>query len=313
MVADVLRDSAAPISLYLQVERGKSADLEVVARASLALAAAIKEVAFRLDPSVEVRVELISGTEGSLFLNSIIRTLRDKAKERPIAAMIAATVLGWFGSYTFNELLDELRDARVEITDEQIEEIARRSAEYGARGEGQPQAAEIYRELSQDPAIEAAGAALRPDKKPRHVVPRSEFPDKIRKAEFALVPVEETPKRRTRQRRLTLIIVSMVLEHGQRRWKLRSFEGEYGYVIRDKQFLDDLLTGKRIVPTVEGVQMDALIETSDVWTGLAWKPVENVVVQVFDIVLPQVQTELMLTPPKKQEKRRRKKTRPNSQ
>ncbi|MDB5695099.1 MAG: hypothetical protein JWN21_642, partial [Sphingomonas bacterium] len=51
-------DRFAPISLYIDLEEGELADLEIVSRAAIAWAEAIREAAFILDPTVEVRVEL---------------------------------------------------------------------------------------------------------------------------------------------------------------------------------------------------------------------------------------------------------------
>src|ERR1041385_2963429 len=65
--------TALPISLYIDLERGQKADLEAVARASLAFAATIRDIAFVLDPSVDIRVELASGTESSLSLKPVLR------------------------------------------------------------------------------------------------------------------------------------------------------------------------------------------------------------------------------------------------
>lgn len=145
------------------------------------------------------------------------------------------------------------------------------------------------------------------------MVPRSEFPERA-KAEFALAPPDaEMPKRRVRQRRQTVIIISPVLLHGDRRWKLRSYEGEFGASMRDQRFLDDVLSGRRTLPTVEGVQLDVLIETVDVWTGLAWLPAEHSVLQVFEIVPPAIQSELTLVPPKQDKKGRRKHNDPNKE
>jgi hypothetical protein len=94
--------------------------------------------------------------------------------------------------------------------------------------------------------------------------------------------------------------------HGDRKWKLRSHEGEFGASIKDARFLDDVLSGRRPMPAVEGVQMDAIIETTDVWTGLAWQPAEHGVLQVFEVTAPATQTELTLIPPKESKKRTRK-------
>src|SRR5947208_9697632 len=87
----------APVSLYLDLQPGQKVDLEVAARAALAFAAAIRETAYIFDPSMTVRVELLSGTDGSLSLNSLIRSikLRDLVtRKRLIALAITATL--WF-------------------------------------------------------------------------------------------------------------------------------------------------------------------------------------------------------------------------
>jgi hypothetical protein len=68
----------APLSLYLDLKPGLKADLEVTARAALAFASAIREVAYVIDPALELRIELESGTDGSLCLNAILRAVRPK-------------------------------------------------------------------------------------------------------------------------------------------------------------------------------------------------------------------------------------------
>lgn len=65
----------APVSLYIDLEEGRRANLESVARAAVAFAAAVRETAFVLDPSMSVRVELVDSTEGSVSLNALIRSL----------------------------------------------------------------------------------------------------------------------------------------------------------------------------------------------------------------------------------------------
>ncbi len=71
----------APISVYLDLEAGRVADMEVVARAALAFSAAVKDLAYVIDPGLDLRIELQSGTEGSLNLNTILRNLKDHKGE----------------------------------------------------------------------------------------------------------------------------------------------------------------------------------------------------------------------------------------
>jgi len=82
MIAGIVVPDAL-VSLYLDIEPGQKADLEVVARAALAFDVAVKELAYILDPGLELRVELESGTEGTLSLNSIIRPIKTIGERSP--------------------------------------------------------------------------------------------------------------------------------------------------------------------------------------------------------------------------------------
>ena len=87
------------ISLYLDLVPGQKADLEVVARAALAFSAAVKEAAFILHPGMEITLELQSGTEGSLSLNTIIRWVKATAvPDRATLRALGYLVLVWFAA-----------------------------------------------------------------------------------------------------------------------------------------------------------------------------------------------------------------------
>jgi hypothetical protein len=70
--------STEPLSLYLDLEQDTKADLEVVANASLALASMLKEIAHIIDPSIDISIELDSGTSGSLSLNTLINIVKER-------------------------------------------------------------------------------------------------------------------------------------------------------------------------------------------------------------------------------------------
>lgn len=88
------------ISLYVALEPGTKADLEVIARASLEFAATLREVAYVIDPSIDLRIEIESGTPGSLSLNSVLRFL--KVTDRKGRLNIKAIALG-VGAFFFHE------------------------------------------------------------------------------------------------------------------------------------------------------------------------------------------------------------------
>jgi hypothetical protein len=54
---------SSPISLYLDLEDGHNASLVVIAKASLAFANAVEELAFIMEPGINVTIEFVSGTQ----------------------------------------------------------------------------------------------------------------------------------------------------------------------------------------------------------------------------------------------------------
>jgi hypothetical protein len=77
-VPTALSDGIEPFSLYLELEEGRLLDIEVAAKIALALGAAIREAAFIIDPSIDIKIELVSGTEGSFSFNTFIKSLNPK-------------------------------------------------------------------------------------------------------------------------------------------------------------------------------------------------------------------------------------------
>src|SRR5438874_1636491 len=124
--------AAAPVSLYIDLEDGQKPDLEVIARASLAFAAAIRETAHITDPSIAVRVELISGTDGSLSLNTAIRAVRAASARvvtRESLIAVAATVATWFTleteKWAYEKILDHVTgmEAGLHLTEAELDRI----------------------------------------------------------------------------------------------------------------------------------------------------------------------------------------------
>lgn len=271
------------ISLYIDLAPGHRADLEVVARASLAYSAAIKEVAYVLDPSLEIRVEVISGTEGSLSLNSIIRSIKDRADRRTLKA-IGLIVLGWFAndlrSYGVSEVLDSLLkpEVTVTLTQDDIDQIARQVSKALETHLAKRHVEVVFRELERDPAVKGVGATRTPGARPDNIIPRDRFRERGGLDNFT----EETPRRRARCSQERVTLVSPVLLPGQRKWRFSFHEGEFGATIKDPEFLDSVLFG-RSIPMAAGIQMDVLLETKEEFQGGVWIVKERNVLHVFGI------------------------------
>ena len=262
-----------PVSLYLDLEPGQRADLEVVARTSLAFAAALKELAYVLDPSIEVRVELQSGTEGSLSLNSIIRVVR-RTTSKPISLKaLAATVLIWFANdirtYGVIETLNHVFKPAYHLSDDDIQKIAA-EVERALRGNvAGTQVRQVYRELQGDPAIKGVGATITPTRRPSDIVPRDLFIQ--RGGEIVALLPDTQPRIRTKTSREIVTLISPVLLPRDRRWKFYiPHLGEFGASIKDEKFLASLLSGRRKIPMRAGIQLDVILDTIEEKEAEVW-------------------------------------------
>jgi hypothetical protein len=286
--------SEEPISLYIDLKRGETADIEAVARAALAFSAAIKDLIYVLDPSLEVRVEFMSGTEGSLSINSIIKSLKEKAGERPILAAAVMMVLTWFGNYAFDELMDHLRH-KGHLSEAEMQEIADKVALSIERRTAQSHVREVYKVLGSDKAVAGVGATVVAGERPRSIIAREHFTEK---AEGVILSEVWEVRRRSRKRKERVVIISPVLlSSATRRWRFMSSEGEFGAPIKDAAFLDDLINGRVVLPMTGGVELDVLMETEEEFQDGVWVAQEYTVWEVHARHFPPVQGSLLTSPP----------------
>lgn len=259
---------ATAISLYVDLEKDAKADIETIARSALAFSRAIRETAYIIDPSLEIRIELISGTESSLSLNSVIKSLKSKdiiSKKNLIA--VASAALLWFSHETrvwsFQKVLDFLisHDDTSHLSPDDLDAIARKVTEALDKRVASQHVERIYRELDNDPAVRGVGATAKPGHRPSSIVPRSEFAFRSSSPHLIEEHIEVTKRVRTSIETVTLI--SPVLKEGPRRWKFSGREGEFGAKIKDHEFLEDLLNGRTAVPMVMGIQMEIELHTSE--------------------------------------------------
>lgn len=287
--------STTPISLYIDLFDDQVADLEVVARASLAFSKAIKEVAFIVDPSIEVRVELASGTEGSLSLNSLIRLVRGNANPAALKK-VALAILFYFALESRDFVFDKAMEALTgKVVGEQEEPVTKADLEAFLKQlqehPVQPQAQQVFRELERDPAIKGVGATINPGARPEQIVPRSEFSDRAGTRQI----IEHGIHRRVVKDRASVILISPVLIPGERRWRLRTSTGEHGFTIKDKDFMDAVLSGRTSIPMVAGIELEVEIETQEEFRDGVWVILERDVTHVSGLTRPPTQQSLPLS------------------
>jgi hypothetical protein len=290
--------SEAPINLYFDLERGQSADMEVAAKAALAFADALREIVYSLDPTLTVRVELASGTPGSLSLNAVVRAIKE-AKDRPLtvgtAAIIAILWLtGEVGSWTVNKVLDHLTGpdappAAASLSEQDRADLADRIARKLNEGAAKRQVQQVFREAERDPAIKGVGASAVHGHRPTSIVPRREF---ARRAGVGIM-TQQTTTRRTFVERMHVELISPVLVQGDRRWRFRGPKGEFGAPMKDIRFAERVLSGTTTIPMVAGIEMEVEVEiTEELRENGVWASEHIEVVQVLGLRAPYRQTSL---------------------
>ena len=291
----------APLTLYLDLAEGEKPDLEVVARASLAWAAAVKEIAFHLDPGLEVSVELASGTPGSLNLNTLVRSVRDKIGGTNLRIAIISAIVFVAkdtASWGVGEVLDWIKGpdgpAEVqELSDEEIDEIATKVVEKLQGAVAQKEVRQVYKELERDQSITGAGATLVPDKKPERVIPRASFP-----TDDGPEVVQEVETKRTDTIDMQLVVQRAILvEDKTRKWEFGSDRGKFGALVRDQDFLESVWEGTARIPMMAGVVLDAEVEVTEELRGNVWETTGYVVTQVRNVSAPPRQRPLAAPTP----------------
>ncbi len=291
--------TVATVSLYLELEEGQVADMETVARAAIAFSQAIKSLAFQLDPAAEVRVELESGTEGSLSLNTLIRLFGKLKSDHPLAVGIAAGAVAWFtaqgGSYAFSKIADAIvdDDGKAPITQEQAKDIIERLDKLSVGRPPSPQVQGVYRAIEHDPAIKGVGVTTIRGAKPENIVPRSEFRER---AGLAPRVTTLTTRHREATETITVVLVSPVLEEGDRRWRFRAPTGEFGAPVKDAEFLQRVLSGTTAIPMRAGIEMKIELQVVEDFENGVWVTKARNVVRVLGLKGPAVQADLLPPP-----------------
>jgi hypothetical protein len=154
------------ITLYFGLKEGQRADFEVVGLSAAAFAEAVKEIAFILEPGLEVRLEFDSGTEGSLKLKAIIKSLKTpKSRQAALVSIIATiglTLINDVRGYGVGKLLDQFLapEQRKELSDDDIARVARAVIDINEGKFAKAPVQAMYKQLERDTNIESVGATL---------------------------------------------------------------------------------------------------------------------------------------------------------
>jgi hypothetical protein len=272
---------AESITLYLDLKPGEKADFEVVGLAVAAFAEAVKEIAFILEPGLQVKLDFESGLEGSLKLEAILKSLNTPDGRRGalvgIISAVGLMLVTDLRQYGVGKLLDKylMPEQRHSLSDEDIERIAKAVNGVHEGRIARAPVKEMYRQLERDSAIKSVGSIAKPDAKPINPIPRSEFPIRA-----GIAPrVDDTLKNRRSITTENLILITAVFLHADRVWRFKSYFGEHGYHVLDLKFLSDALNGK--FKLKEGVEITAKVETFEENEGGLWIPKRRSILKVL--------------------------------
>jgi len=291
-------DCGVPLRLYYKLEEGHTANAEVIARASLAFIAGVKELSYVLDPSLKVQVGIQGHAEGSLWEDLLLLVSKASAQvaekggkakaeyhAHPTRYGLALAALAWIMAPPLERVRDNIWKPILDqylpnATDEDVAEAKRliALAENGKIAEREKQ--QFYREVARDTGITGVAANLDREK-PTWIVPRADFASYSGQS-----PVLQSELDRATVGPMRVIILSPVLEVSNRRWKFATAQGEFGAAIKDRGFLEKIVAGQTRVRMRGGVELDVELETKERLIDGVWTVVERNVLHVLDINEP---------------------------
>ncbi|MCB5411504.1 hypothetical protein [Pseudogemmobacter faecipullorum] len=287
-----------PISIYLELKPGETAELAIVARAALDLDRAFRELAFLFDPSAKVQLDLVEGEVGSLNLKAIIRGATDRKTLTGVAAALALTVMSDIRGYSVGKVIDYItgqsEDAQ-SLSDDDIDRIARKVVEVSKAPQVQKPVRQFYKEISSDQSITGVGASLEEDaQRPEIIIPRSDFLS--RSGETSEVDDLTAPSYREEIETKDLVLISPVLLEKESNWKF-AFDGQsFSARMKDLAFLARLLSGRERVSMVAGVILTVRMETVSEMAGGVWIVKKRSILEVLTVGSKSQQGRLNLLP-----------------
>ena len=290
-ITTVPLEFSAPFSLFIDLKPGTKADLEVVANTSLALAAAARELAYILDPSLSVRMELVGGQDGSLWLDTKLRALGITSQGQTLSVGLIAGALAMllFNNVAGTAIQDLIHTylwsatSSPPFTQEMMDNAVNKAIEKVQAGAAKKESKAIYHAISKDENITGVGAGHIDHKRPEFVVPREQFA--IRSG--ASDDDGPLPEKRDYERPLRVTVVKPVLYFDpkkERSWRFSLAGEEFGAKMLDKKFAHDVALGFYSVRLKSGIELDVLMQIKEERKNGAYEIYERNVIAVYDIV-----------------------------
>lgn len=279
-------DHEGSLSLYFELKDGEKADLEVVAQAAIAWVAALRAAAAEIDPTAQIKVEIIDAQEGSLRLNTILDWLErqlsriDEGSGKYWRLRKLAIALAIFVPVTGVPTYDYyFGDHKIELSDEDRQRID----ELIKLTQGKPEVEEkkrvFYRSLEKDPSIKGVGVSERKDERPSLIVPSSEFAER---GGLWLLQEEDEDEKRTIYPIVDVTLISPILVKKPRVWRFQP-EGlpEFSAKMLDQSFLSALEADHIREHLRIGIPMKLRLKVEEQKIGGVWMPLSRAVIEVL--------------------------------
>jgi hypothetical protein len=287
-----------PLSLYLGLQDGQLANLESASRIALAWNNLVLETFAIIDPSADVRIQLLDAVESSLGFRSIIRATSKVAKQHPIIAGALGAVVGNFLMTPVQDISHdvwekiyeaagfapgEAKKCAVEDPDKVKEQASK--AQHAAFAA--PQKRELFLQLDREPVITSVGpmpSIMLGDKPPPAlIVPRSDFAPRA----GVVVVSQETSEKKTTSERLPVILLTPKLKAKELMWEFADETGRpFSAKMKDPDFISALEQGRTGAELKIGLKMEIEVETKLETVDGLWIVKSRDVTKVYSPRLP---------------------------
>ena len=267
---------AGSVSLYFDLEKGQRADLEIVAIAALEWVESVRAAAREIDPTAEIRIELINAAESSLRLNAVLDWIETqlsridegsgrywRIRRLAIALAIFVPTVG-YPTYKFYfgdkaaPFSEEDRQALHEILD-----TLKKNPQVVERRQ------KFFKTVERDKSITAAGVSEGHNDPPVILVPRNQFPEQG--GVWQLLSSDDDQERTTYPI-VDVTLVSPALVPTPRSWTFQPAGlPEFTATMRDRHFLAALEHNHVRERLRVGIPMKIRLEVKEQKVDGVWK------------------------------------------
>ncbi len=265
--------SEPDLVLEFEIEKGRSPNIESIARALLAWNDAVQAAIAAIDPGAQVVVELFGVEPGSQRFKQIFRRVEDFAQKvedggqefplvftggKALARCVAGGIV--LAGIAYAVTPDDQTPVLEEIRDILREDLATKQSSQT-----------FYEILQEEPAISRLEVFEGDSSDPVYSVPRSEFA--LKSGLFD--PQEEEGAELIKPRTVTweVVLVKPVLVGAARRWTFARDGIEFSALMTDKAVLQALHDKTLAIPFAEGVMMQIEVSYKERLDGQVWLPV----------------------------------------